>query len=126
MIVTGTRRAVFGLIAAPPILSKPRPWAPVQQSLPSDFSIEASPRRMLVPLPPASRSAAQASILNGAVVDMLGAKMPAIQPTIYCVLHWGSAGQPLDFTRKDDFAAYAVALSLRGIADVSIHIAPKA
>jgi tripartite-type tricarboxylate transporter receptor subunit TctC len=54
MTVTGTRRTVFGLLAAPPILSTPHLWAPVQQSLPGVFSVKTSPRRILVPLPPGS------------------------------------------------------------------------
>ncbi|GJD51795.1 hypothetical protein OPKNFCMD_4554 [Methylobacterium crusticola] len=49
------------------------------------------------------------SILNGAFLDMLGAEMPIIQPRIRRVLYWGSADQPLDFTAKDDVAAYAAA-----------------
>ena len=52
------------------------------------------------------------SILNGAFMDMLGAEMPIIQPRIHRVLHWGSAGQPLDFTTKDDVAAYVAAAAL--------------
>jgi nucleoside-diphosphate-sugar epimerase len=49
------------------------------------------------------------SILNGAFMDMLGAEMPVIQPRIHRVLHWGSADQPLDFTTKDNVAAYVAA-----------------
>jgi nucleoside-diphosphate-sugar epimerase len=52
------------------------------------------------------------SILNGAFMDMLGAEMPIIQPGIHRVLHWGSADQPLDFTTKDDVAAYTAAAAL--------------
>ena len=52
------------------------------------------------------------SILNGAFMDMLGAEMPVIQPRIRRVLHWGSADQPLDFTTKDDVAAYVAAAAL--------------
>jgi nucleoside-diphosphate-sugar epimerase len=52
------------------------------------------------------------SILNGAFMDMLGAEMPIIQPRIHRVLHWGSADQPLDFTTKDDVAAYTAAAAL--------------
>ena len=52
------------------------------------------------------------SILNGAFMDMLGAEMPIIQPRIRRVLHWGSADQPLDFTTKDDVAAYVAATAL--------------
>ena len=52
------------------------------------------------------------SILNGAFMDMLGAEMPIIQPAIRRVLYWGSAEQPLDFTTKDDVAAYVAAAAL--------------
>jgi nucleoside-diphosphate-sugar epimerase len=52
------------------------------------------------------------SILNGAFMDMLNAEMPIIQPKIHRVLYWGSATQPLDFTTKDDVAAYVAAAAL--------------
>ena len=61
----------------------------------------------------ADRAPIQAtSILNGAFMDMLGAEMPIIQPRIHRVLHWGGADQPLDFTTKDDVAAYTAAAAL--------------
>jgi nucleoside-diphosphate-sugar epimerase len=52
------------------------------------------------------------SVLNGAFMDMLGAEMPIIQPKINRVLYWISADQPLDFTTKDDVAAYTAAAAL--------------
>jgi nucleoside-diphosphate-sugar epimerase len=52
------------------------------------------------------------SILNGAFMDMLGAEMPIIQPKISRVLYWISADQALDFTTKDDVAAYTAAAAL--------------
>ena len=52
------------------------------------------------------------SILNGAFMDMLGAEMPIIQPRIHRVLYWGNADQPLDFTSKDNVAAYVAAAAL--------------
>lgn len=52
------------------------------------------------------------SILNGAFLDMLGAEMPIIQPRIRSVLYWGSRDQPLDFTSRDDTAAYTAAAAL--------------
>jgi nucleoside-diphosphate-sugar epimerase len=52
------------------------------------------------------------SVLNGAFMDMLGAEMPIIQPRIRRVLYWGDADQPLDFTTKDDVAAYTAAAAL--------------
>lgn len=55
---------------------------------------------------------AATSILNGAFLDMLGAKMPIIQPRIHRVLYWHDADQLLDFTTKDDVAAYTAAVAL--------------
>ena len=52
------------------------------------------------------------SILNGAFLDMLGAEMPIIQPRIHRVLYWHDADQLLDFTTKDDVAAYTAAAAL--------------
>jgi nucleoside-diphosphate-sugar epimerase len=52
------------------------------------------------------------SILNGAFLDMLGAEMPIIRPRLRRVLHWGDADQRLDFTTKDDVAAYVAAAAL--------------
>jgi nucleoside-diphosphate-sugar epimerase len=54
------------------------------------------------------------SILNGAFMDMLGAEMPIIQPKINRVLYWINADQPLDFTTKDDVAAYVAAAAMDG------------
>lgn len=51
------------------------------------------------------------SVLNGAFMDMLGAEMPIIQPKVRRVLYWGSADQSLDFTTKDDVAAYVAAVA---------------
>ena len=52
------------------------------------------------------------SILNGAFLDMLGAEMPIIQPRIHRVLYWHDADQLLDFTTKDDVAAYTAAAAM--------------
>lgn len=52
------------------------------------------------------------SILNGAFMDMLGAEMPIIQPAIHRVLYWHDADQALDFTTKDDTAAYVAAAAM--------------
>lgn len=52
------------------------------------------------------------SILNGAFLDMLGAAMPIIQRRIHRVLYWHDADQLLDFTTKDDVAAYTAAAAL--------------
>ena len=52
------------------------------------------------------------SILNGAFLDMLGAEMPLIQPAIRRVLYWGDSNTKLDFTAKDDVAAFTAAAAL--------------
>ena len=52
------------------------------------------------------------SVLNGAFMDMLGHEMPIIQPRVRRVLHWGDPHQRLDFTTKDDVAAYTAAVAL--------------
>ena len=52
------------------------------------------------------------SILNGAFMELLDGDMPLVQPRIRRVLFWGSADQPLDFTAKDDVAAYTAAAAL--------------
>jgi hypothetical protein len=43
---------------------------------------------------------------------MLGAEMPIIQRSIHRVLFWHDADQPLDFTTKDDVAAYTAMAAL--------------
>lgn len=63
------------------------------------------------------------SILNGAFTDMLGAEMPIIQPRIRRVLHWGDADQLLDFTTKDDTAAYTAATALNPTSPRILRIA---
>ncbi len=63
------------------------------------------------------------SILNGAFMDMLGAEMPVIQPRIRRVLYWGDAEQPLDFTTKDDTAAFTAAAALDADAPRILRIA---
>jgi uncharacterized protein YbjT (DUF2867 family) len=52
------------------------------------------------------------SILNGAFMDMLGREMPIIQPKIRRVLYWSDADQRLDFTTKDNVAAYTAAAAM--------------
>jgi uncharacterized protein YbjT (DUF2867 family) len=54
------------------------------------------------------------SILNGAFMDMLGAEMPIIQKGINRVLYWRCADQKLDFTTKDNVAAFTA----RAVLDV--------
>ena len=52
------------------------------------------------------------SILNGAFMEMLGAEMPIVQRRIRRVLYWRSADQRLDFTAKDDVAAFTARAAL--------------
>lgn len=52
------------------------------------------------------------SVLNGAFMDMLGREMPIVQPRQRRVLYWHDADQLLDFTTKDDVAAYVAAVAL--------------
>lgn len=66
------------------------------------------------------------SILNGAFLDMLGAEMPIIQPRFNRVLYWHDADQPLDFTTKDDVAAYTAAAALDDTAPRILRIAGDA
>ena len=63
------------------------------------------------------------SVLNGAFMDMLGAEMPLVQPALHRVLYWGDADQPLDFTTKDDVAAYTAAAALDDAAPRVLRIA---
>lgn len=63
------------------------------------------------------------SILNGAFMDMLGAEMPIIQKRIHRVLYWRSSDQPLDFTSKNDVAAYTAAASMDEAAPRILRIA---
>ncbi len=52
------------------------------------------------------------SILNGAFMELLDGDMPLIQSRIRRVLFWHDADQDLDFTTKDDVAAYTAAAAL--------------
>lgn len=63
------------------------------------------------------------SVLNGAFLDTLGAEMPIIQPGIRHVLYWHDADQLLDFTTKDDVAAYTAAAALDDDAPRILRIA---
>ena len=63
------------------------------------------------------------SILNGAFLDMLGAEMPIIQRRLRRVLFWHDAEQLLDFTTKDDVAAYTAAAALDETAPRILRIA---
>lgn len=63
------------------------------------------------------------SVLNGAFMDMLGREMPIIQPRLRRVLYWHDADQLLDFTTKDNVAAYVAAVALDNTAPRILRIA---
>ncbi|WP_297623952.1 hypothetical protein [Nocardioides sp.] len=52
------------------------------------------------------------SVLNGAFMELLDGDMPLTQSRIRRVLFWHDADQRLDFTTKDDVAAYTAAAAL--------------
>lgn len=52
------------------------------------------------------------SVLNGAFMDMLSREMPIIRRRVHRVLYWHDADQPLDFTTKENTAAYVAAVAL--------------
>ncbi len=63
------------------------------------------------------------SVFNGAFLELLGGKMPLIQPKIRRVLYWRSPDQPLDFTAKDDVAAFSAQVALDARAPRIVRIA---
>ncbi|WP_043830545.1 NmrA family NAD(P)-binding protein [Muricoccus aerilatus] len=63
------------------------------------------------------------SILNGGFADMLADAMPLILPRLGRVLYWGSPDQPLDFTTKDDTAAFTAEAALDSEAPRILRIA---
>ena len=52
------------------------------------------------------------SVLNGAFMELLDGQAPLILNRPHRVLHWGSADQKLDFTTKDDVAAFTARAAL--------------
>lgn len=52
------------------------------------------------------------SVLCGAFMDLLAGQAPLILPRLHRVLYWGSADQRLDFTTKDDTAAFTARAAL--------------
>jgi NmrA-like family protein len=63
------------------------------------------------------------SIFNGAFMDMLGDEVPIIQPRLRRVFYWQSADQPLDWTTKDDVAAYTASASMDASAPRILRVA---
>ena len=57
-------------------------------------------------------SIAATSIFNGAFADMLTGQMPFINFKLKRVLYWGNADQRMDFTTKDNTAAFTASAAL--------------
>lgn len=117
--LNGVREAMIGRQT---VLLEAAVQAGVPRFIPSDYSADFTKtrpgdnrnfdlRREFMEI--ADRAPIQVtSILNGAFMDMLGREMPLIQPAIRRVLYWHDSDQPLDFTTKDDTAAYVAAAAL--------------
>ncbi|PSJ36624.1 NmrA family NAD(P)-binding protein [Allosphingosinicella deserti] len=63
------------------------------------------------------------SILNGAFADLLAGQAPIVLRGPRMVLHWGSPDQALDFTTKDDVAAFTAATAMDDSAPRILRIA---
>jgi hypothetical protein len=63
------------------------------------------------------------SILNGGFIDLLAGQAPIIAPAIRRVLHFGDALQKLDFTAKDDVAAFTASAALEDTTPRLLRIA---
>jgi uncharacterized protein YbjT (DUF2867 family) len=63
------------------------------------------------------------SILNGGFADLLAGQAPIVLHGPRLVLHWGSPDQPLDFTTRDDVAAYTAAAAMDAGAPRVLRIA---
>lgn len=63
------------------------------------------------------------SIFTGAFMDRLGAEMPIIQPRIRRVLYWGDRQKLLDFTTRDDTAAFTAQVALDPTAPRVLRVA---
>ncbi|UZK66755.1 NmrA family NAD(P)-binding protein [Sphingomonas sp. M1-B02] len=96
--------------------------AGVPRFIPSDYSLDFTRtrpgrnrnldlrRRFLARIDAAPIRAT--SILNGAFAELLAGQAPIVLRGPKIVLHWGSADQLLDFTMKDDVAAYTAAAAM--------------
>lgn len=107
--------------------------AGVPRFIPSDFSLDYTKtvpgenrnmdlRRSFRNLIDA-QSIRTTSILNGAFSTVLTEDAPIILPKLRCVLYWGSADQTLNFTSKDDVAAYTADAALDDDAPRDLRIA---
>ena len=52
------------------------------------------------------------TIFNGAFTDILLGQAPIVISKFHRILHWGDAGQPLDFTTMDDTASFTADAAL--------------
>jgi len=105
VIVGAQRRLLDGTVAAG-----------VPRFIPSDFSIdftrlpEGSNRNLDLRREFGRRLDAApiraTTIFNGAFADMLGGQMPIVIGKIHRVVYWGDADTKMDFTTKDDTAAF--------------------
>jgi uncharacterized protein YbjT (DUF2867 family) len=107
--------------------------AGVPRFIPSDFSLDFTKtrpgdnrnmdlrRRFMARVDAAPIRAT--SILNGAFADLLTGEAPIVLPRFRRILYWGDAGQPLDFTTKDDVADYTADVTLEADAPRFLRIA---
>lgn len=63
------------------------------------------------------------SVLCGAFADLLTGQAPIVLADRHLVLFWGDADQPLDFTTKDDVAAFTASAALDDRAPRVLEIA---
>ncbi|MCZ2813808.1 NmrA family NAD(P)-binding protein [Modestobacter sp. VKM Ac-2979] len=63
------------------------------------------------------------SVLNGAFADLLTGQAPIVLSGRDRVLYWGDADQPLDFTTKDDTAAFTADAALDDAAPRYLEVA---
>jgi uncharacterized protein YbjT (DUF2867 family) len=63
------------------------------------------------------------SVLNGAFSTVLTEDAPILLPRVKRVLHWGDEDQPLNFTTKDDVAAFTADAALDDQAPRDLRIA---
>lgn len=66
---------------------------------------------------------ASTGIFCGAFADLLLGKAPIVLFKLRRVLYWADADQPLDFTTKDDVAAFTAAAALDDETPEALHVA---
>lgn len=128
--INGVDNAIFD---AQSLLLEAAAAVGVPRFIPSDFSIDyrgirpRSNRNLQLRRDFAQRLDATeiraTSILNGAFTDMLSGQAPMILFSRHRVLFWSDPDQVLDFTTKDDTAAFTAAAALDGRAPRVLQIA---